>query len=135
MNNFIQTKNGDYMKKIIIIFLVLLVFNFNCKTMSVFNEDSNFYILTISDNSVTTNNIDKYFNDIQVIWVIIDNKKYYYDENLKEKVIKDLLNNNLKMNAIKSKIDGAVISKIKVYCSNKKIENIKKVLKSVEISN
>lgn len=116
------------MKKLLVI-LLLFILNFN--ETAVFKEDD-YYILSLN-NCITTNNYTDYFENLQIIWVVVNDKKYYYTDDLKWKVIKDLEKINLK-ESVKVKIDGAIISKIKIQANKEKIENIKKVLKCAEFS-
>ncbi len=123
------------MKKIIIliIFIFLLNLNYSENVITTFKEnvDNSFYILEFPNNNITTNNFLNYFNDIQVIWVEVDSKynvkkRYNYTNinKLKESYLKELENNNYKLEAINFKISGFIINKIKIYTNINKINKL-----------
>lgn len=123
------------MKKIIIliIFIFLLNLNYSENVITTFKEnvDNSFYILEFPNNNITTNNFLNYFNDIQVIWVEVDSKynvkkRYNYTNisELKKSYLKELENNNYKLEAINFKISGFIINKIKIYTNINKINKL-----------
>ena len=123
------------MKKIIllIIFIFLLIFNYNEKIVTTFKEDVNnsFYILEFPNNNITTNNFLNYFDNIQVIWVEVNSKynvkkryNYYNIDKLKKDYLEELENNNYKLEAINHQISGIIINKIKVYSNINKINKL-----------
>lgn len=123
------------MKKVIllIIFVFLLNLNYEEKVSTTFKEDNeyNFYVLEFPNKNLSTNNFLNYFNDIQVIWVEVDSKynvkkRYNYTNisELKKSYLKELENNNYKLEAINFKISGFIIKKIKIYSNINKINKL-----------
>lgn len=123
------------MKKVIllIIFVFLLNLNYEERISTAFKEDNeyNFYVLEFPNKNLSTNNFLNYFNDIQVIWVEVDSKynvkkRYNYTNisELKKSYLKELENNNYKLEAINFKISGFIIKKIKIYSNINKINKL-----------
>lgn len=123
------------MKKVIllIIFVFLLNLNYEERISTAFKEDNeyNFYVLEFPNKNLSTNNFLNYFNDIQVIWVEVDSKynvkkRYNYTNivELKKSYLKELENNNYKLEAINFKISGFIINKIKIYSNINKINKL-----------
>lgn len=123
------------MKKIIIliIFIFLLNLNYEERISTAFKEDNeyNFYVLEFPNKNLSTNNFLDYFDNIQVIWVEVDSnynvkKRYNYTNisKLKESYLKELENNNYKLEAINLKISGFIINKIKIYTNINKINKL-----------
>lgn len=123
------------MKKVIllIIFVFLLNLNYEERISTAFKEDNeyNFYVLEFPNKNLSTNNFLNYFNDIQVIWVEVYSKynvkkRYNYTNisELKKSYLKELENNNYKLEAINFKISGFIINKIKIYSNINKINKL-----------
>lgn len=137
------------MKKYIVCLLVLLlilIINKKNDAVMVFNEKNNeysMYILEFSNQNISTNNLESVFKNIKIIWLepVINiaykdklNYKYYYFEDIslkqninkfKNNFIKKLNDNNYKLDAINYEILGIKISKMKVYCNEEDILNLK----------
>ena len=139
-------------KKIVIFCLIFfiiicIVINSNKESaQAVFNSQDNNYdifILDISKENITTNNIYNYFNDIKILEIYpyinpiyqkyLDIKSYSFNTVLSNKknisnfiteYNKELNNNGLNNEMIKININGIKIDKIKVYTSNKDINNL-----------
>ena len=123
------------MKKVIL--LIILVFLLNLtyeeRISTTFKEDNefDFYVLEFPNKNLSTNNFLNYFNDIQVVWVEVDSKynvkkRYNYTNisELKKNYLKELENNNYKLEAINFKISGFIIKKIKIYSNINKINKL-----------
>lgn len=138
------------MKKYFVILLVILVlsliFNTKEEVQFVFNEQDNeysMYILEFPNQNVSTNNIENIFEDIKIIWLEpfinvlykdkLDYKIYYFEDislkqnivKFKNNVINKLQNSNYKQDAINYQILGIKINRMKVYCTEDDILNLK----------
>ena len=129
-----------FMKKILILAIcIFLLLNFKeDKIITAFNENEeySFYILEFLNKNISTNNFDKYFSNLNVIWIepyinelYADRiKKRYKLDNLnkfKSKYLEILIDNGYRNEAINLKLEGIKIKKIKLYASNKIVENLK----------
>ena len=129
-----------FMKKILILAIcIFLLLNFKeDKIITAFNENEeySFYILEFLNKNISTNNFDKYFSNLNVIWIepyinelYADRiKKRYQFDNLnkfKSKYLEILIDNGYRNEAINLKVEGIKIKKIKLYASNKIVENLK----------
>ncbi len=129
-----------FMKKILILAIcIFLLLNFKeDKIITAFNENEeySFYILEFLNKNISTNNFDKYFSNLNVIWIepyinelYADRiKKRYQFDNLnkfKSKYLEILIDNGYRNEAINLKLEGIKIKKIKLYASNKIVENLK----------
>ena len=129
-----------FMKQILILAIcIFLLLNFKeDKIITAFNENEeySFYILEFLNKNISTNNFDKYFSNLNVIWIepyinelYADRiKKRYQFDNLnkfKSKYLEILIDNGYRNEAINLKLEGIKIKKIKLYASNKIVENLK----------
>ena len=129
-----------FMKKILILAIcIFLLLNFKeDKIITAFNENEeySFYILEFLNKNISTNNFDKYFSNLNVLWIepyinelYADRiKKRYQFDNLnkfKSKYLEILIDNGYRNEAINLKLEGIKIKKIKLYASNKIVENLK----------
>lgn len=129
-----------FMKKILILAIcIFLLLNFKeDKIITAFNENEeySFYILEFLNKNISTNNFDKYFSNLNVIWIepyinelYADRiKKRYQFDNLnkfKSKYLEILIDNGYRNEAVNLKLEGIKIKKIKLYASNKIVENLK----------
>lgn len=123
------------MKKIILLIIFIFLFNLNYSEniMTTFKENNinSFYILEFPNNNISTNNFLDYFSDVQVIWIEFSTKynikkRYVYKDinEVKNKYIDELNNNNYKTEAVNLSISGIVISKIKIYSNIDKINSL-----------
>lgn len=139
------------MKKLLLCLLCLFLVSSNksYETIFVFNENDNsykFYEISFLNKCVSTKNLDKYFEDIEIISVSpfinelyadkINFERYNFEQISRErnitrfsnKFISILEKNNYKNDALKAKINGIYIKKIVVYCSCDKINLLKNKL-------
>ena len=135
------------MKKIVLLLLSCFLYIGLKKenVTMVFNDGNNeysMYILEFPNLNISTNNIQKIFENIKIIWIEpyvnllykdkLNYKKYYFEEiSLKEninkfiKYYKNLLNNNnYNIDAINIDITGLKIIKMQVYCKEQDIINL-----------
>lgn len=153
----IQINNGDFMKKIIIILIILFLIKFSYNdTQSVFLskvEYSNLYEITCLNN-ISTNNFLNYFNDIKIIWIkpkinilykdkMLKFNKYYFKEISNDKNIENFKNEYInyikkigyKSESLKLKTSGIMIEKIKVYLNEENLIYIKQLPIDIKIEN
>ena len=141
------------MRKIFVIFVLIIVCAFcsliitkSDKISPVFNEKINgydVYLLDTSRENINTNNVSNYFDNIKILEIypyinpiykkIINISKYSFNTVLSNKknislfvneYLNLLENNSLKEEIVKYSINGIKINKIKLYSSNKDINNI-----------
>ena len=123
------------MKKVILLIILAFLLNltYEERISTTFKEDNefDFYVLEFPNKNLSTNNFLNYFNDIQVVWVEVDSKynvkkRYNYTNisELKKSYLKELENNNYKLEAINFKISGFIINKIKIYSNINKINKL-----------
>ncbi len=135
-----------YMKKLLLTFTIcfFVIFSFKEeKTMTTFNEDTtySFYTLEFPLKNISTNNFNDYFKNIDVISIEPYINKLYQNQikqqyqftnidKFKEDYLKVLENNGYRSEAVKLKIEGIKIKKIKVYSSNRDLArlNIEKMI-------
>lgn len=129
-----------FMKKIFILAIcIFLLLNFKeNKTITTFKEDSeySFYVLEFLNKNISTNNFDRYFAGLNVIWIepyinelYADRIKsrYQFDslDKFKSKYLDILINNGYRTEALKLKLEGIKIKRIKLYASNIDISKLK----------
>ncbi len=135
-----------YMKKLLLTFTICFFVMFSFKeekTMTTFNEDTaySFYTLEFPLKNISTNNFNDYFKNIDVISIEPYINKLYQNQikqqyqftnidKFKEDYLKVLENNGYRSEAVKLKIEGIKIKKIKVYSSNRDLArlNIEKMI-------
>jgi len=141
----IQTITGDYMKKYIVSLLLIFILNIVInkeETILVFSEKENeysMYVLEFPNYNISTNNIEKKFKDIKIIWIepYINglyklNYKYYFEDisikqnfnKFKTNLIKKLNSSNYKNLIINYEITGIKVNKMQVYCKESDILNL-----------
>ena len=131
------------MKKIIltltICFFIFLSVNSKEKIVTTFNINNNnnysFYVLEFQSHNVSTNNFNKYFENINVIWVEpyinplykqIKTQYLFKDISTFKKEFTDfLIKKGYRSEALNLKIEGIKIKKMKVYSSERNIKNLK----------
>ena len=127
------------MKKIILAFTICFLFYLNINQEIIvptanITDDYNFYILEFPNQNVSTNNFNKYFAYINVIWIepyinpLFNVKTRYQFKNInyfKEQYINLLIEKGYRKFAMNLKIEGIKIKRIKVYSSDKTISNLK----------
>lgn len=131
------------MKKIIltltICFFIFLSVNSKEKIVPTFNINNNnnysFYVLEFQSHNVSTNNFNKYFENINVIWVEpyinplykqIKTQYLFKDISTFKKEFTDfLIKKGYRSEALNLKIEGIKIKKMKVYSSERNIKNLK----------
>lgn len=129
------------MKKILLAFTVcffVLSYFKEEKTVATFIEDDysySFYTLEFPSKNISTNNFNEYFNNIDVIMIEPYVNKLYENQikqqyqftsidKFKEDYIKVLENSGYRSDAVKLKIEGIKIKKIKVYSSNRDLARL-----------
>lgn len=130
------------MKKIIltltICFFIFLSVSSKEKIVPTFNINNNnysFYILEFQSHNVSTNNFNKYFENINVIWVEpyinplykqIKTQYLFKDiSTFKKEFTDSLISQGYHSDALNLKIEGIKIKKMKVYSSERDIQNLK----------
>lgn len=131
-----------YIISLLLIFILSLIINKE-DSLLVFNEENNeygMYILESSNYNISVDNIENKFKDIKIIWLepyfnelYKLNYKYYFEDislkqninKFKTSVIKKLNDLNYKTIAIDYEIMGIKINKLKVYCKEEDILNLK----------
>lgn len=125
------------------------------RTSSTFNYDDyefSEYILTFPNQNVSTNNFDIYFNDLKVIYVEAKVDKVYQQtlknyikyeftslsnlENinkLKENIISVLEDNGFRKEAVTIRVEGLKLKSVKVYCTDKDINNLSNNIENLTI--
>ena len=130
-----------YMKKILLTFTIcfFVIFNFKEeKTMPVFNEDNIYSVYTLEFplKNISTNNFNDYFKNFDVISIepyintlyqsqIKQQYQFINIDKFKEDYLKILENSGYRSEAVKLKIEGIKIKKIKVYSSNRDLARVK----------
>ena len=130
-----------YMKKILLTFTICFFFIFNFKeekTMPVFNEDNIYSVYTLEFplKNISTNNFNDYFKNFDVISIepyintlyqsqIKQQYQFINIDKFKEDYLKILENSGYRSEAVKLKIEGIKIKKIKVYSSNRDLARVK----------
>lgn len=141
------------MRKIVLfigvtIFCIVCVVTYSNKenTEMVFAEESNnydIYLLDLSKQSITTNNLDDYFDNITILEIypninpiyknLIKLNSYSYNtaisnkkntSNFMSEYSRRLEKNGLKNEELRYYINGIKINKIKVYTSSKKVNKL-----------
>lgn len=155
---FVNTINGDNMKKYIILIIVMLLFIifYNNKQKTVFtfeeinNNDNSYYIycLDVNDINITTKNLLTYFDNniigikasLNTIYESKFNDLYYefdnnsYSDNLikYENIIKNkLFNNGYKIDSYKINVEGVKIKEVYLYSNLSKIKEFKNKYKNI----
>lgn len=129
------------MKKILLTFTIcfFVIFNFKEeKTMPVFNEDNIYSVYTLEFplKNISTNNFNDYFKNFDVISIepyintlyqsqIKQQYQFINIDKFKEDYLKILENSGYRSEAVKLKIEGIKIKKIKVYSSNRDLARVK----------
>lgn len=129
-----------YMKKILLTFTIcfFVIFNFKEeKTMPVFNEDNIYSVYTLEFplKNISTNNFNDYFKNFDVISIepyintlyqsqIKQQYQFINIDKFKEDYLKILENSGYRSEAVKLKIEGIKIKKIKVYSSNRDLARV-----------
>ena len=131
-----------YIISLLLVFILSIIINKE-DSLIVFNEENNeygMYILEFSNYNISTNNIENNFKDIKIIWVepYLNNLykikyKYYFEDisieqninKFKTNVIKKLNELNYKNVAINYEITGIKLNRLKVYCQEDDIINLK----------
>lgn len=128
------------MKKILLTFTIcfFVIFNFKEeKTMPVFNEDNIYSVYTLEFplKNISTNNFNDYFKNFDVISIepyintlyqsqIKQQYQFINIDKFKEDYLKILENSGYRSEAVKLKIEGIKIKKIKVYSSNRDLARV-----------
>jgi len=130
-----------YIVSLLLIFILNIVINKE-ETILVFSEKENeysMYVLEFPNYNISTNNIEKKFKDIKIIWIepyINDlyklNYKYYFEDisikqnfnKFKTNLIKKLNSSNYKNLIINYEITGIKVNKMQVYCKESDILNL-----------
>ncbi len=129
-----------YMKKILLTFTICFFVTFNFKeekTMPVFNEDNIYSVYTLEFplKNISTNNFNDYFKNFDVISIepyintlyqsqIKQQYQFINIDKFKEDYLKILENSGYRSEAVKLKIEGIKIKKIKVYSSNRDLARV-----------
>lgn len=130
------------MKKIILTFTIcfFVFLSINSKkevypTFNLINNDYSFYILEFKNQNISTNNFNRYFENIDVIWIEPDINPLYKQvktryqfkniDSFKEEFVNELIQKGYRREALNLKIAGIKIKKIKVYSSKSVITNLK----------
>ncbi len=130
------------MKKIILTFTIcfFVFLSINSKkevypTFNLINNDYSFYILEFKNQNISTNNFNRYFENIDVIWIEPDINPLYKQvktryqfkniDSFKEEFVNELIQKGYRREALNLKIAGIKIKKIKVYSSESVITNLK----------
>lgn len=125
------------------------------RTSSTFNYDDyefSEYILTFPNQNISTNNFDIYFNGLKVIYVEAKVDKVYQEtlknyikyeftslsnlENinkLKENIISVLEDNGFRKEAVTIRVEGLKLKSVKVYCTDKDINNLSNKIENLTI--
>lgn len=136
------------MKKYILFLLTIFVLSIILKqepvmpVISYEDYEYSMYILEFPNKNLSTNNLEDYFNDIQIIWLYpyineiykekINYKKYFFepislDENInkfKTNYLNYLNKYGYKTDALNYQISGIKIDRIKVYSKESDIKKI-----------
>lgn len=152
-NILVNTIIGDYMRKILVLIIILIIcvicslfYSNEDDSVPVFNEqNSNYdiYMLDISNQAITTNNLADYFDGITILEIypyinpiykkLIKLSSYTFNTAVSNKKnISNFIteyNNQLEKNALSNEefkyyINGIKIEKIKVYTSSKEINSL-----------
>lgn len=149
------------MKKLsilLIIIILILLFSFNKKednsitTFSEYNPNYNIYKLDISMMNINTKNLNKYFNNYQILSIIpyinpiysnlLNISEYMFENNKSnneninkfEKImIENLKKNNLITEVNKFYYNGFKINKINIYCQKQKINELINKYKDIKL--
>lgn len=110
------------------------------------------YILTFPNKNISTNNFEDYFNNFKVVWIepyindlyktILQNYKVYQFEDIsvksninrfKNNYVAVLENSGYRSESLKYKIDGVIIERTMIYCTDKDIERIINKIENVQV--
>ena len=129
------------MKKILLAFTIcfFILFNFKEeKTIATFSESDTFYALYTLEfplKNISTNNFNDYFQNIDVVLIEPYINDLYYNRikrqykftnivKFKEEHIKVLEDSGYRSEAVKLKVEGIKIKKIKVYSSKRDLSRL-----------